>query len=75
MTEADQLAVLDTIATYLGLIGLIPVTLFIYFYATKPVPGSRFLRRYTSIWKTYLPGRLLMYMMVTWEVFIIFVAY
>jgi hypothetical protein len=73
--SSDFIHLLDGIATWLGILGLIPVSLFVYYYATEPIPGRRFLRRYSKGWRTFLASKLLMYMMLTWIAFIIFVAF
>jgi hypothetical protein len=53
---------------------LVPIGLFIFYYGSEPVPGSRWRRRYSKRWKSTSIGRVLMTQKIVWFLFLIFVA-
>lgn len=70
--QAD--AILYMIASAIAVSAIIPLSLFVYYYGSKPVPGHKHRRRYSSIWRLTDIGRTMMYQKVAWIVFLIFIA-
>lgn len=64
---------LNDIANLIAVTAVIPLSAFIFYYATELVPGRKYLRRYSSRWKTTQIGRILMYQKVSFLLFLLFV--
>jgi len=52
---------------------LIPLLLFVYYYGTRPIPGHKYRRRYSTMWRLTAIGRTLMYQKIAWVGFIVFI--
>lgn len=67
--------ILPIISNYIALSAIIPISLFIYFYGTVPVPGKRFRRKWTTRrWASTSIGRTLMAQKIAWGGYLLFVA-
>jgi hypothetical protein len=70
--------ILHATANIIAATAIIPLALFVYFYGTEPVPGSKLFkrwhwRRYTRRWQITAPGRIIMYQKIAWITFLLFV--
>lgn len=64
---------LPFLTNLVALSALLPLGLFVFYYATKRVPGKR-VRRYSRLWRQTDIGKTLMYQKLAWIVFLLFVA-
>lgn len=64
---------LNDIANLIAITAVFPLSAFIYYYATAPVPGHRFLRKYSNLWRSTEIGKILMYQKISWLGFLLFV--
>jgi hypothetical protein len=65
---------IDVIADLVAYSAIIPITLLIYFYGTRPTKGSVWRRRFSRLWTTTQVGKTLMLQMVAWFVYLVFVT-
>lgn len=65
---------LNDIANLIAITALIPIGLFIFYYGSEPIPGSK-LRRYSRRWKSTTIGRVLMTQKIMWFGFLTFVLF
>lgn len=61
------------IANVIIISAIIPLCLFIYYYGSEPVPGTR-RRRYSKRWKSTSMGKVLMSQKILWVAMVIFVV-
>lgn len=69
-----QQTMLNQVASIIAYSSIIPISLFIYFYGTRAIKGSRWKRKGSRVWLSTQIGRTLMFQMFAWLAYLIFIA-